>query len=214
MITETSTMLLLALGLLGVVFAVEAVYALFFRDFGRVTFRVEFEARKVDAAMVWNTYFEESNAWNSVSERLAYEVISENPRVVRTKARLRGVEMAPVTTEFRVDVLTPQRAARVTTVKVDGAPVAEDQQTYEVFELIPNPGGVRVKVEAGIPVRGWLRMPLHRRNLARIYQDLHVECLTRANVAFDLVERPDVGAMVWRAFGAVAAPFWARPRGQ
>ena len=209
MVCGMSTIVILAFGLLAAVFVGEAIYALFFRNFGLVTFRVMLEMRRVDADSVWGAYFDESNAWNSVSERLSYEVVSENPRVVRLGARLRGTDVAPVMSEFRLDVTRPKRAARATLISVDGAPVSDAERTFEVFALFETDDGVRLEVEAGIPVRGWLRVPLHRRNLRRIYHDLYIACLKKAGVAFAVVERPDLGAMAWRLFGVVASPFYA-----
>lgn len=171
------------------VFVCEAIYAGFFRDFGLVKFRLAFKVPGADAKTVWSTYFDGRNEWNSVTERLTYEVVSERPRVVRSTARLRGTNDVPVTTEWLLDIIKPERSCRATIVKVDGADVPTAEQTSEVFELTPGAEGTEVQVEAEIPVRGWLRVPMHRRYLNRIFADLQAACLRKAGVPFQAFER-------------------------
>ncbi|NOT41796.1 MAG: hypothetical protein HOP13_15040, partial [Alphaproteobacteria bacterium] len=55
------------------VFVIEAIYSLFFRNFGLVTFKIAINIPGADARTVWNTYFDQRNDWNSVTERLSYE---------------------------------------------------------------------------------------------------------------------------------------------
>jgi hypothetical protein len=142
-----------------------------------------------DARTVWATYFDGRNEWNSVTERLSYEVVSEAPRVVRSAARMRGTADKPVMSEWQLDVLEPERVCRATVLKVGGGDVPAAEQTSETFAVSAGANGTDVKVEAVIPVRGWLRVPLHRRNLARIFEDLRVACLKKAGVPFEAFER-------------------------
>lgn len=193
--TDIELFALGALALLGLVFAVEAIYAFFFRNFGLVTFRVAFDVPKADAATVWATYLDERNDWNSVTERLSYEVVSDAPRIVRLSSRMRGTDDQPVTMEMRVDMDEARRSCRGIVISVDGVAVPDREQSSEVFEVAPGEDGVRVEVEARIPVRGWLRVPLHRRNLARIYEDLRFACLVKAGVPCRLERRG------WRLWG-------------
>jgi hypothetical protein len=94
-----------------------------------------------------------------------------------------------MTTEWRIEVLEPERVCRSTIVKLDGADVPKVEQTNETFAVSPSDGGSEIKVEAAIPVRGWLRVPLHRRNLSRIFEDLRMACLRKAGVPFEAYER-------------------------
>jgi hypothetical protein len=187
--TDLSAFLAYGVLVLGLVFVVEAVYALFFRNFGLVKFEFAFNVPGADAKTVWSTYFDGENDWNSVTERLSYDVVSEGPRVVRSTARLRGTADTPVTSEWRLDMLTPERVCRSTVVKVNGAEVPAAEQTSETFCVSESGAGTDVRVEASIPVRGWLRVPLHRRNLARIFEDLRMACLKKAGVPFEAFER-------------------------
>ena len=175
---------------LAAVFVCEAIYALFFRNFGLVKFELAFSIPRADAKTVWATYFDERNDWNSVTERLSYEVVSEAPRVVRSTARRRGTADKPVTCDWQVDVLEPERVRRATVLKVDGASVPQAEQTSETFAVSPGVDGTDVRVEAAIPVRGWLWVPLHRRNLGRIFEDLRMACLEKAGVPFRAEQRP------------------------
>jgi hypothetical protein len=142
-----------------------------------------------DAETVWATYVDERTDWNSVTERLSYEVVNEAPRVVRSKARLRGTECTPVTTEWRVDVLEPERTLRATVLKVDDVALPDAERTSETFTVSPSAGGAEVKVEAMLPVRGWLWVPVHKRNLGRIFEDLRMACLKKAGIPFTAFER-------------------------
>jgi hypothetical protein len=187
--------LLAAVAVLAIVFVAEAIYALFFRDFGLVIFRIGFDVPGVDPRTVWTTYFDERNDWNSVTERLSYEIVSEAPRIVRVRARRRGMNVAPVTTELKLDVTTPERSCRNTAISVDGVPLPEAQRHYETFDVAPSKNGAHVEVEAAIPVRGWLWVPVHRRYLWRIYQDLCGACWTKAGVPFREIRRG------WRFWG-------------
>jgi hypothetical protein len=174
---------------LGIVFVIEAIYALFFRNFGAVKFQLAFNIPGASPNAVWATYFDERNDWNSVIERLSYEVLSENPRIVRLKSRLRGMDVDPVTSEMRVDILEPERRCRATVLKVDDEEIAPEQQTPEEFEISPTANGTDVTVRTNIAVRGWLWVPLHRRNLGRIYEDLRMACMRKAGVPFTALER-------------------------
>lgn len=174
---------------LGIVFAAEALYVLFFRNFGLMPFRLTFNVPGVDADTVWSTYFDGQNAWNSVTERLSHEVLSDNPRIVRVRSRMRGTEDAPVTMDMRIDTRAQGRSCRATLIAANGASEPPETATYEVVELSPDENGTTVKIEAGIPVRGWLWVPVHRRNLERIFQDLRIACLQKAGVPFRVEPR-------------------------
>ncbi len=176
--------------LLALVFVAEAVYAFFFRDFGHLPFRIAFNVPGTDARTVWTTYFDEHNEWNSVTERVSYEVLSETPRLVRICTRWRGYNGEPAAMTVRVDVTAPERAARITTMAVNGADLPAKDQICEVFEVAPGEHGAEVRVEAVIPVKGWLSKPLHRRNLERIYQDLRIACLQKSGVPFRVETQP------------------------
>lgn len=163
------------------VFVCEAIYVLFFRNFGLVKFEIAFEVPATDVKTVWATYFDGLNTWNSVMERLSYDVVSETPRVVRSTARMRGTNDKPATSEWCHDVFEPEKKCHTRLIKLDGVDVRPEAQTAETFEVAPSETGTMVKVEAAIPVRGWLWLPLHKRFLARIYQDLRVACLDRSS---------------------------------
>ncbi len=175
---------------LSLVFVAEAIYALFFRDFGLVSFRIALNVPGTDARTVWATYFDERNEWNSLTERLSYEVLSETPRMVRIRTRWRGSSDEPAAMTVRVDVTAPGRTARITTVAVGSADLSGKDQVYEVFEVTPGEHGADVRVEAAIPVKGWFTKPLHQRNLERIYQDLRIACLQKSGVPFRVETRP------------------------
>lgn len=185
-----SQVLIWGVGLLGLVFVAEAIYALFFRNFGLVPFRIALDIPGVDPALVWSIYFDRANDWNSVTERLSFEVVSETPRMLRIRSRLRGSQDKPVTTLIRVDNHQPERCSRATVIEVDGAPVPQGKQTYEQFELHPSAHGARIEIEATMPVRGWVWIPVHRRNLRRIYEDLRMACLRKAGIAFEVRSLP------------------------
>lgn len=187
--TDLSAFLAYGVVVLVAVFVCEAIYALFFRNFGLVKFELAFKVPGADASTVWATYLDRRHAWNSVTERLSYEVVSTAPYVVRSTARMRGTAGRPVTTEWQVDVLEPERVCRSKVLKVDGADVPAPVQTSETFAVTPFAGGTEVKVEASIPVRGWLRVPLHRRYLGRIFEDLRMASLRQAGVPFEAFER-------------------------
>jgi hypothetical protein len=174
---------------LGFVFVIEAIYALFFRNFGAVKFQLAFNIPGANPNTVWATYFDERNDWNSVTERVSYQVLSENPRVVRSQSRLRGVECNPTTLEMRIDILEPERSCRATALRVDGEEIPLEEQTPEIFELSAAENGTDVKVQTDISVRGWLWVPVHKRNLGRIYEDLRMACMREAGVPFTAMER-------------------------
>ncbi|NOT41983.1 MAG: hypothetical protein HOP13_16005, partial [Alphaproteobacteria bacterium] len=96
---------------------------------------------------------------------------------------------APVTSEFRLETLEPERVRRATVIKVDGVDLPAAEQSYETFAVSPGANGTDVNVEAAIPVRGWLWVPVHRRYLGRIYEDLRMACLRQAGVPFEAYER-------------------------
>ena len=184
--TDLSAFLAYGVLVLLAVFVCEAIYVLFFRNFGLVKFQIAFEVPATDANTVWSTYFDGLNAWNSVMERLSYDVVSEAPRVVRSTARMRGTQDPPSTTEWKCDVFEPEKRCHTTLVKVNGVAIEPEAQTSETFEVASTDTGTTVKVETAIPVRGWVWMPLHRRFLSRIYQDLRVACLEKTGAPFEL----------------------------
>lgn len=186
---DLSAYFVYGVALLGVVFVIEAVYALFFRNFGLVNFKLVVDIPGADTKTVWDTYFDPRNDWNSVTERLSYEVISETPRIIRSLARQRGSDDEPVASEFKVETLEPERVRRATVLKVDGLDVPAAEQACETFAVSQGPSGVQLTVDAAIPVRGWLWTAVHRRILARIYEDLRMACLRRAGVPFEAYER-------------------------
>jgi hypothetical protein len=186
---DLSAYVVYGVAVLVVVFAIEAAYALFFRNFGLVKFRLAFTVPGADAKTVWATYFDGLNAWNSVTERLSYDVVSDAPRIIRSTARRRGTADKAITSEWRLDILEPEKSCRATIITVDGAEVPVAEQTSETFAVSPGDGGTEVTVEAELPVRGWLRVPLHRRYLGRIFEDLRMACMRKAGVPFTAMER-------------------------
>jgi hypothetical protein len=175
--------------MIAALFVAEAIYAFFFRDFGIVPFHLSFDLPGVEAQTVWSVYFDEKNAWNPISERLSYEVVSEAPLIVRICARWRGSGDAPITMDTHMEVTAPERSCRSSVIAVEGAAVPEKRQSSEVFEVTPTGLGTNVRVEARIPVKGWLRVPLHRRNLAHIYQHLRMACFRKADIPFRVETR-------------------------